>query len=403
MITTIVEELKSDNIAIKNKAMSKLYVLMFNKLKNKARKSYFKHSDTISEDMASDTIITSISKIHLYNSEIGTFDQWIFTILKNNCLQKIKKLKNHTLYSDFSFLNDNDDNSNYYLDRIAKPLNIEDKLILELDYDIETNDMEQLNYQNSLKVIEENYDKCLTNERLLVFELKLDGYNLSDIRDILNTNYYNKINGTEITIDEYLNLNTKDKYSTNSIKILYSRAKDDVIKYIDYTTCTNQELTFSKYKNIILDVETRILSLRKNDKLTLEHIYQCLIDDDSKEYFNILLEHNNISRLNCDKYTLEKFPDFLELLEYCSDNILKYGTKEYIKTIEAFELFSDQDKLEYYKLNTKSNTKINWAINRDKLKYKSEDTYENISYGWNYNDFYYPKEETKTYKDVQIN
>lgn len=65
----------------------------------------------LAEDLASDSLIKSLSEIDGYDSNKSKFSTWLFAIAKNDSLQQIKKLKNITsidavIDEDGSFLKD---------------------------------------------------------------------------------------------------------------------------------------------------------------------------------------------------------------------------------------------------------------------------------------------------------
>ena len=66
---------------------------------------------TLAEDIMHDTMINIWDKIHLYNSEKGSFSSWIYTIARNNRIDLLRK-KSSQPYTDISEIDIPSDNEN---------------------------------------------------------------------------------------------------------------------------------------------------------------------------------------------------------------------------------------------------------------------------------------------------
>lgn len=66
---------------------------------------------TLAEDIMHDTMINIWDKIHLYNSDKGSFSSWIYTIARNNRIDLLRK-KSSQPYTDISEIDIPSDNEN---------------------------------------------------------------------------------------------------------------------------------------------------------------------------------------------------------------------------------------------------------------------------------------------------
>ena len=384
----LLKDLNSENKKIKESAFSELYEGLYGKLVNFAKYKFLKNDQQYAEDMVIDTLMTVNNKIHLYNDEYGKFISWIYTILKNNCLQKLKKM-------NIIFIDSNvNESSSTGLNKLSLDILVESNRTKNEKVDISA---------SHLNMIYREYRNCLKKERLRVFELRLEQLNWSDIQDLMNMENFNKVNQIDIGLNEYKEI-VKDnkttetiyrgieKYNINSVKILYTRAKDDVIKYIDWMN-SDKKYTFKKFKRIFHDIETKVLKLRKNKKLTLEHLKQELVFDyEIKEFNNKILELGIDDNL-CDEIILNDYYDeFSDFIKLYIKEISNYGNGEYITTNQAMKLFSDKELIKYYNENTSINTRINWAINRDNRKNTTKKSIDKLYphlNNYNFQDFDY--------------
>lgn len=115
-------------------------------------------------DLMQDTIVTALSKKHLYNEE-SHFRSWIFRVLKNNYLNKIKKdsIRKEINFSDAApdtteepvFLSKNKDNT-YLSDPILKKKISDVIASLTPEYRdvIVLVEIDQLSYEETAEVLE---------------------------------------------------------------------------------------------------------------------------------------------------------------------------------------------------------------------------------------------------------
>lgn len=364
-------DMKSSNESIRLLAFDKLYKSMYDKLVIRAKIQYLKGDIQYAEDMAIDTLMRVREKIHQYKNIERKFSAWIYKILHNNCLQLRKSLK--TSYIDSC----SNESSSTGLNKMSLDVLVEQ---------FRNNTSNDAVVETQLTRVNDYYKKCLKAERLLVFELKMENYTIKDIKNILNTTDYNKKHPTlaDISVFEFTDRVAQGlvvpKYkSGNAVKILYTRAKDTVIKFIDYHNSSDKTYTFNKYVNLVAAVETKILKLRKNLTVTLEHLYQLLIFTTEQSKFDYILTELNISRLDCDSILLWDYMcEFECLINVYLDELSQFGTGVYIPTWDAFKFFSDKELLTYYRNNTSINTKINSAFNRDTNK--ALNTKKSVSY-----------------------